>query len=108
MIEVIGVSVPVWFHKGSTSEPAREVFCKYKIINKNENVPIFRNKTGYEINLPKYIDGEKKLVIKKLLDKKDGGEECIRYKEYNKVMQNKIYYNLIHYVEIFPKEKLNN
>ena len=27
-VEVIGVSVPVWFNNGNTSEPAKEVFCK--------------------------------------------------------------------------------
>jgi hypothetical protein len=28
-LEVIGISFPVWFYKGKTSEPAKEVFCKY-------------------------------------------------------------------------------
>jgi hypothetical protein len=30
---VLGVSLPVWLHKGDTSEPALEVFCNYKITN---------------------------------------------------------------------------
>ena len=30
-IEIVGICVPVWFQKGNTSEPAQEIFCKYKI-----------------------------------------------------------------------------
>ena len=32
-VESVGVSVPVWFIKGTTSEPAVEVFCKYVLTN---------------------------------------------------------------------------
>ena len=32
-VELMGVSVPVWHHSGKSSEPAKEVFCKYFIHN---------------------------------------------------------------------------
>jgi hypothetical protein len=50
-IETIGVSIPVWYYKRSTSEPAEEVFCKYKlkITDKKESVSVLKN--GYVINL---------------------------------------------------------
>jgi hypothetical protein len=53
-VEVIGVSLPIWFHKGSTSEPGEEVFCKYYLTNKeimSESVKPLGNE-GYIMNLP--------------------------------------------------------
>lgn len=59
-IEVIGHSVPVWVDAktGETTEPAKEIFCHYKIQNTKEyekNVEIIRRK-GYEIFLPQLND----------------------------------------------------
>jgi hypothetical protein len=51
-LEVLGVSVPVWFYRGSTSEPASEVFCKYVLTNIEEDYPITVIDSGYRINLP--------------------------------------------------------
>lgn len=50
-IEVIGISIPVWFEKGNTSEPAKEVFCKYVISSEDRNIPITTVEDGYFINL---------------------------------------------------------
>lgn len=55
-IETIGHSVPVWVDAktGETTEPAKEIFCNYKINNTKEyekNVEIIRRK-GYELFLP--------------------------------------------------------
>jgi hypothetical protein len=52
VVEAVGVSVPVWFFKGSTSEPASEVFCKYILTNIEEDYPIQATENGYKINLP--------------------------------------------------------
>ena len=52
-IRVVGVSMPVWFHKGTTSEPAEEVFCKYTLYNKEGNAYVQKTKNNtYIINLP--------------------------------------------------------
>ena len=40
-IEAIGISVPVWFNKGNTSEPAKEIFCKYQIANESVNKIVY-------------------------------------------------------------------
>lgn len=104
-VYINGVSVPVWFHKGTTSEPAMEVFCKYKIFNDGSNTPISKIKNGYKIYLPKYLE-DKKILINNILDYRDGGIESIKYKEYNKVLQSGIYYNIIHFVEINLSNKL--
>ena len=61
-IEVIGVAVPVWFKKGNTSEPAPEIFCKYKLVNNKTGGNIIRNNQGYTITMPHielYGDDEK-------------------------------------------------
>ena len=50
---ITGVSLPVWFFKGDTSEPAEEVFCKYILLNqKDKPTSITETKRGYKINLP--------------------------------------------------------
>lgn len=52
-LRVIGASLPVWFHKGKTSEPAEEVFCKYTLNNKVGEASITKTKNNtYIINLP--------------------------------------------------------
>jgi hypothetical protein len=51
-VETVGVSVPVWFYRGSTSEPASEVFCKYILTNVEEDYPVEKTEKGYRINLP--------------------------------------------------------
>ena len=54
---VVGVSLPVWFYRGKTSEPAEEVFCKYILTNiKNKTASINTTKCGYKINLPQVPD----------------------------------------------------
>ena len=52
-IVAIGVSLPVWYKKGSTSEPAVEVFSNYTLHNsKDQATYILKLKDGYEVNLP--------------------------------------------------------
>jgi hypothetical protein len=55
-VEVIGASLPVWYYKGNTSEPAEEVFCKYLLTNKKtENqfaISLAESNDGYVINMP--------------------------------------------------------
>lgn len=57
---VVGVSIPVWFLNRKTSEPAKEVFCKYYLKNSREEQPIRIMPDGYEITLP-YRKGQKLL-----------------------------------------------
>lgn len=102
-IEILGISVPVWFYRGNTSEPAKEIFCKYIVTNDEKNTPIFSTKTGYQLNLPKAIDNQNS--EKKLLDISDGGAECLFYKEFNKVYKP-LHYDIIHYVQIMPVEMM--
>lgn len=59
-IEVVGVSMPVWTDEyGKSTEPAEEIFCKYRINNdkgKRATVKALqdndKNPIGYWINLP--------------------------------------------------------
>lgn len=115
-VEVIGVSVPVWFRQGNTSEPAKEIFCKYKITNEFKTKSIISNEAGYTINLPQIIEfksGKLEQEVqsfvnnnmptsKKLLDIKDGGSEWLEFRHFTKLGKH----NLIHFVEIKPEEVL--
>jgi len=102
-IEILGISVPVWFLKGNTSEPAKEIFCKYIVTNDGKNTPIFATPTGFQLNLPKIIDEQNS--EKKLLDVDDGGAECLFYREFNRIYKP-ISYDIIHYVQIMPYEMM--
>lgn len=101
-IEVTGVNVPVWFEKGNTSEPAQEVFCKYRITNTKENKAIVPFDEGYNISIPKEAE------TIKLLDIKDGGCEWLYFRQYGEVHQKKKKFNIIHDVEFRPLEDLTD
>ena len=117
-IEVVGVSIPVWFSRGNTSEPAQEVFCKYKLTNDIIDKILNPIQDGYSINLPQKIellDGEKETLdnleielpnSKNLLDLKDGGIEKIEFSQNDKIQQNGREFKVIHFVEIKPIEVL--
>ena len=97
-IEVHGISVPVWFQKGNTSEPAKEVFCKYRITNETTTKSITATNCGYLINLPQMIEfkpgkvSEQMQIIfnnnlptsEKLLDIADGGSEWLEFRHFSK------------------------
>ena len=51
-IDVVGICVPVWFSKGNTSEPAQEIFCKYKIQNPRQGDNIKQTDDGFTIIMP--------------------------------------------------------
>ncbi len=62
-IETIGVSVPVWAHKESTTEPATEVFVNYLMLNdKNSDSFVKIRKDGYVINLPQLSESDEKKI----------------------------------------------
>lgn len=105
-LEVVGISVPVWFFHGKTSEPAKEVFCKYKLKICETTKAIVKTNEGYLINLPKNLDNLNIPISTMLLDFKDGGRESVLYKEYSKMKKKSINYSAIHTVEIYDLEKL--
>lgn len=110
-LETTGISIPVWFYKGSTSEPAKELFCHYELTNDSSNRPIEILNNGYNINMPQKPDLEtEKGIIKtvfinfdtaeRLLDVKDGGVEWLEFQEYTKIDLDGYEHNVIHFVEI--------
>ena len=48
-IQAMGVSVPVWYLKGKTTEPAQEIFCEYILTNTTEDYPLTALAKGYKI-----------------------------------------------------------
>jgi hypothetical protein len=133
-IKCIGHNVPVWNDKGRTSEPAREVFCNYTLLNdKDSTITIKQHKDGYEINLPqlppKYVPAppvpldlwrtwkpeDREKYSKKfktpvssisLLNIKDGGSEVLGFGQIDRANLNGTPVNLIHYVRIATRESL--
>jgi len=103
ILEVVGVSVPVWFMGGNTSEPGKEVFSKY-IISKNLDtfgLSIFEE--GYRINLGNMQHG---IDVRRLLDFKDKGAQELIAKGYGKVDIRGKVFNAFHCLEIKPIELL--
>lgn len=125
-VEVVGASLPVWFSDGWTSEPGKEVFCKYTLKNTRKEIPIKTTSSGYEIELPckeikppkqevsnqeywKLSDEEKEEYYKQrgpqasslnLLDIKDGGSKCLVYREHNKIKYGGKMHNIVHFVNL--------
>ena len=123
-VEVIGICIPVWFSKGTTTEPAKEVFCKYKLNNTRETkVNIKMLDEGFELDMPyfdeedqmhtsEFTKDEKQFIVKKigtsesLLDLKDDGFEKAEFKLYQKLLAGNELHHLIHYIDIKPIELL--
>jgi len=116
-VEVVGVSVPVWFYnKVEVSGPSSEIFCKYIIANDdiNQSKGIEITEEGYEIYLSsgegsmskikKFFKKRDYIPFSKLLiDVKDGGAEWINFKVYD--ISDKV--TTIHSIEIQKIETLN-
>ena len=126
-IETTGASLPIWFYRGTTSEPGAEVFCRYILRNEQEEESIISNaEGGYEINLPQLPKGHKKpklsdedwlkmsfeekekwylenkapLSSKNLLDYKDGGGKHLGWREHNKLMKYGKTLSIVNFVQI--------
>jgi hypothetical protein len=122
MIEVLGIAIPVWFHKGNTSEPAQEIFCKYKITNDKSGPNILYNQEEFIVNMPhiniiQKNDVEIDEALKKsvqlktgtsdnLLDIEDGGNDSCDFKLYHKLEINKKLHHLIHFFEMNKLDSL--
>lgn len=115
-----GVYVPVWFHDGKTSEPAKEVFCSYTLRNSRKRTGIEPKDSGFTIDLPYFEvvgDGPTDPEVVRaaqqrigtsecLLDLDDGGFECCEFRFYYKKKLDKLEHNIVHFVEIKPVEML--
>ena len=131
VIDIIGVSIPVWFYKGISSEPAIEVFCKYHLVSSPEGIFIKHVEDGYEITIPQtspveftplpddawaslskeeqeqwYEANEPAPSLRMLLDNKDGGAKYLAFRQYSKVRKNKKVLNVVHFMEIKDMEAL--
>lgn len=134
-VQTVGVSTPVWFYNRLTSEPAREVFCRYFLQNPKKNIPIQILEDGYDIAIP--FRKETKLNISNeewrylnihdpdkldslyqrtvpevsslnLLDIKDGGCGILFYREHDKVKKDDDFLTIIHFVQIGSIEQLES
>lgn len=136
-IQTIGCCVPVWVDAktGKTSEPAREIFCKYKIKNETKQKEIkIINKKQYEIYLPNktnwvpppkldferlsFMNSEQRMSFMKKRDKwwfdnprpQDVSNLSNGYLRFEiKKIKRKIkdiQYNVQHIIEISKKERL--
>ena len=126
-VKVICPSVPVWFYRGATSEPATEVFCRYTLTNKLGGADVKFASDGYKINIPQlpldyeqstrlsneewmrlseeeqekwYAQHDRPICGKNLLDLEDGGGAYIRFQLQKKMKKDKKLIDLIHYVTI--------
>ena len=107
VLETVGVSVPVWFYEGKTSEPAKEVFCKYIISITDDNLAIRSNADGYTINLPVTLENAAGLVADMLKDPGDGCRGMLQYKEYSTSKYKSTKFRVIHTVEIYDMDALS-
>jgi hypothetical protein len=129
---VVGASVPVWYCKGDTSEPASEVFVRYTLASTGDGLNMFHLRDGYYINIPRER-GTPKLppdvwevmpeaereefyeangypsTARDLLDPRDGGSAWYFFRQYNKIVRSdSSVVHLIHYVELKDVAALAN
>jgi hypothetical protein len=133
-IEVIGVSLPVWSSDTFTTDPAEEVFCKYKLLNNGEPYSVNNTVDGYLITLSSktnykspvypsnevwrnvpienreawYDKNQPPSTVKNLLDIKDGGASYLRFKYHKKIQYKEHFVNMFNYVEIKDMKTLND
>lgn len=134
-VVVTGVSCPVWFYKGTTSEPAVEVFSKYLLTNSDKEHPISieSGDVSYRINIPQipkdflgprrisddewrklsydqqqkwYDDNSLPKCGRNLLDAKDGGGAYLHFSQHNKIKREYGWLDVYHCVEIKTIESL--
>jgi hypothetical protein len=95
-VETVGICLPVWVNGPVTSEPAEEVFCKYKLRNfASPGIDaVHMNQDGFVLSL-----GGKSLW-ESILDVKDGGSGSIYLSHQSKLVNNEIEMLVIHYINI--------
>lgn len=101
-VETFGVSVPVWFFKGNTSEPAEEVVCSYKLLRNSKNVSQITPK-NYIINIPDMVNLSARNVDNQLIniiDARLNPHNTLHFKEYCKIQENNKRVNIVHSVEL--------
>lgn len=131
-VTVVGVSCPVWYQKGKTSEPAVEVFARYTLINDPAGVFVRHNDEGYKITVPPtsppisvlsdsawnkmtpleqelwHQENQPQPCIASLLNVKDGGAGYLAFRQFTKVRKGRRTLNVVHYVEIKDIAELTN
>ena len=133
-VNTVGISVPIWYVKGRTSEPGIEVFSNYKLSNTtNTDIDIEHDKDGYRINLPQAGKTSKKAEVSDevwrqqnmareyspfyegeiqtgayLRDIEDGGAKRVFFSQYNRAKIRGLSIHLIHSVCITDLEELNH
>jgi len=126
VFDAVGVSVPTWFYKGASSEPAIEVFCKYKLLTATDGIFMKHTNEGYEVTIPQKPAQEAQPLpediwnslteqqqdewhaqntsqmpcLRNLLDIRDGGSAYLTFRQFSKVRKNKKVLNVIHFMEI--------
>ena len=131
-IETIGYAIPVWTEGEATTEPAKEVFCRYYLLNSKEDEVIKILDDGFEITIPHKIAKPVKNISNEvwrnmnaqekqiyynltgnsvtslnLLDVADGGAGSIMYRENSKFEQEEgEMYSIVHFVTISAIENL--
>lgn len=123
-ITTSGVSVPIWYFKGRSSEPGVEVFNQYTLLNSASNdIDIDQSKDGYTINIPaaqdpkfasdvpqelwsKMSEAQKMEYLSEiptgdaLRNPIDGGSRMLCFNQYNKSRVKGIPIHVLHFIRI--------
>lgn len=107
-VKTMGVSVPVWYWRGKTSEPANEVFSTYELIQDGDNDFIVSQKDDrYIFNIKEPIETKNDIIsYESLKDIKDGGSTCLNYTQYFPTNIQGLSIQVLHVVRIASIEEL--
>jgi len=95
-VDTVGIALPVWVHGTMTSEPAEEIYCRYKVRNfASPGIDaVYMNNEGFVLSL-----GDKSLW-ESVLDVKDGGCGSIYLSHQGVIVNNQTEMLVIHYINI--------
>jgi hypothetical protein len=131
-VETIGVSVPVLAYTSISTEPAKEVFCRYVISSPPQDVALQAGEDGYTVSVPRrkwapriseatdwewrnmtndqlleyyQLRGEP-ISTHNVLDIEEGGSGGLYYREYGTRMLKGQLFEVVHHVHFEHVEML--
>lgn len=95
-VSMVGICLPVWVSGAVTSEPAEEIYCRYRLRNYltpgEQSVHV--NSDGFSISLAD------KSLWDSIKDVKDGGTGSIYLTHQGNITNNGIEILVVHYINI--------
>lgn len=92
-VMTVGICVPVFVTGQDTSEPAKEIFCSYRVIPNKQDRLIYPVEHGWALALSKEY-------VRSLSDIKDGGCEFLSLARHDRITTSEAIFPVIHQIVV--------